>query len=308
MSSDESKKGGKANRIKLIFKRLLLGFILLLLSFLSFTSFFDTVFNKIPITSNIVKGANRYINETTKRTLEIFTILRGLNSAISTIKDSRTNVNVNAEPGGIGASGGESLAGGEAFQPYEDLIEEASTVMLISSVSLGIQKIFIELGDWLGFKIFLGVSLILIFMGMLLPRIGTVDFMRFGIDILIFSFIIKIGFPLTLCTVKIVSDKFLTSEYQHAFCMVQDIKAGIAGSSDNSDQKEKHSGIIASITRAFNNIKGKIETFKDIAFRAVDYIISLIIVITIQSIVLPILFLYLLIKVVKGLFHPKPSY
>ncbi|MGC8494269.1 MAG: hypothetical protein ACP5SH_21300 [Syntrophobacteraceae bacterium] len=308
MSSEESKTVGKSSSIKIIFKRVFFGCILLFLSFLAFTSFFDAVFNEIPITASIIKGANEYINGTTKRTLEIFTILRGLNSVISTIKDSRTNVNVNAEPGGIGASGGESVAEGEAFQPYEDLIEQASTVMLISSVSLGIQKIFIELGDWLGFKIFLGVSLIFIFMGMFLPRIGTVDFMRFGIDILIFSFIIKVGFPLVLCTVQIVSDKFLTSEYQHAFCMVQDIKAGIAGGSGNSDQKEKNSGIFASIKRAFNNIKGKIETFKDIAFRTVDYIISLIIVITIQSIILPILFLYLLIKVIKGLFQPKPSF
>ena len=61
-------------------------------------------------------------------------------------------------PAGVGVT----LAVGEILDPINDLIERFSFVMLVSTASLGIQKILLEVGIWFGFRLLLTFSMLLI--------------------------------------------------------------------------------------------------------------------------------------------------
>lgn len=78
---------------------------------------------------------------------------RGLNAVVSVAQGTELSI----EPVGVGVT----LAPGEILDPLNDLIEQVSTVLLIASASIGIQKIVVGIGDIETFRwILAGLSLI----------------------------------------------------------------------------------------------------------------------------------------------------
>ena len=89
--------------------------------------------------------ATEKIDAGLKRALVSFATARGLNAAISVLQGT----NIAVEPAGIGVT----LAPGEVLDPLNDLIESFSNLMLIASVSFGIQHVLISIGGhWLSYN------------------------------------------------------------------------------------------------------------------------------------------------------------
>ncbi len=72
-------------------------------------------------------------------TLSVYAVARGLNAVVSMAQGTELSI----EPLGVGVT----LAPGEILDPLNDLIEQVSSVLLIASASLGIQKIVVAVGD-----------------------------------------------------------------------------------------------------------------------------------------------------------------
>ena len=81
--------------------------------------------------------AQENIDLSLKRALVSFGSARALNAVISVIQGTEISI----EPMGVGMT----LTPGEALDPINDLIERFSMVMLASSTSIGIQKIFLQI-------------------------------------------------------------------------------------------------------------------------------------------------------------------
>ncbi len=104
---------------------------LILIIIISFTNIFDN-------------QGSKYINENLGRAAESFAIAKILNSAISVIQ----NTNLDLTPAGVGMT----IGIGQLLDPINDMVEKLSTIMFFCTISLGIQKIILHVGNCLIIK------------------------------------------------------------------------------------------------------------------------------------------------------------
>jgi len=279
------------------------GFLFLVIALVAFTSHLDSIIDRFPVMAQIMRVSDDHLNETTTKALETFAALRIINATISVLKESK----VDAAPAGVGLS----IAAGEALQPIEDLIEQGSTVMLISSASLGVQKLFIKMGSAFGTGILLGTALLIFTIALFRRNIGDIDLRRIGYFLLALSLVIKFALPVTECFIKIISDRFLNDEYKKAFSTLENAKSQISEIGVEAE-KDDNSGFVASIKGAYNSaskvldIREKVSNFKDKLFGLTEYLIAIIVIFIMQTIILPIFFLLILLWFVRFAFRPKP--
>ena len=89
-------------------------------------------------------SSKRYVDKAFTRALITFGIAKTLNGVISVAQGTEIAI----QPAGIGIN----LTPGQILDPVNDLIERFSWVMLASSTSLGIQKIFLTMSIWPAFN------------------------------------------------------------------------------------------------------------------------------------------------------------
>jgi hypothetical protein len=85
------------------------------------------------------RPAADYLDATLKRTLVTFAVARALNGSISMLQD----VDLSVSPVGVGVT----LSPGELLDPINDLIEQFSSILLLASISLGMQKILLTISN-----------------------------------------------------------------------------------------------------------------------------------------------------------------
>ena len=127
--------------------------IALLMAILCFSSLLSALIEKTPL-AYMDQRATTYVETTMARAAYTFAIVRGLNGMISVIQGTEIAVS----PAGIGLN----LSVGEVLDPINDLAERFSWIMLASTASLGVQRILMEMGDWLGLRVLLTMAMVLL--------------------------------------------------------------------------------------------------------------------------------------------------
>lgn len=85
-------------------------------------------------------GAEAQVQAGMKRALASFATARALNAVISVVQGTEVSVQL--------AGLGPTFAPGQVLDPVNDLVEQFSTLMLLASVSFGIQLILLKFGAW----------------------------------------------------------------------------------------------------------------------------------------------------------------
>ena len=112
-----------------IFKRTSISLLLVALLVFSWLSPLDSL-------------ATKLVDAGLQRALVSFAVAKTLNGVISVVQESQ----LSATPGGVGVN----FAIGQFLDPVNDLVEQISTLLLIASVSFGVQKVLISMGaHWL---------------------------------------------------------------------------------------------------------------------------------------------------------------
>ena len=127
--------------------------IWLVVAFLAYSSALGVLLEKTPLV-RLDQRAASYVERTMARAAYTFAMVRGLNGMISVIQGTEVAVS----PAGIGLT----LTVGEILDPINDLAERFSWVMLVSTTSLGIQRILMEMSDWLGLQVLLTAGMLLL--------------------------------------------------------------------------------------------------------------------------------------------------
>lgn len=96
-------------------------------------------------------AANQQVDAGLKRALLSFASARAPNAIISAVQGTEVAV----EPAGIGVI----FTAGQVLDPVNDLIEQFSDLMLIASVSFGIQKVLISIGSYWMVSLLLSLAL-----------------------------------------------------------------------------------------------------------------------------------------------------
>lgn len=203
-----------------------------------------------------------------------------------------------------------TVAIGEVLDPINDLIEQFSLVMLASMVSLGVQKIMMNfvttdfynylllfciilVNTWLFFRfqkdekirlIFVRITVILIFLRFTVPLMGIVNEFAYN------SFV-KQEYNIQKLNDNIIQVKENVNKVTQSTIVNQE---------DNSLLNK-----ITNITEKFDAkyYDTKIEEYKIAVDNASEYIVALIIAFIFQTILLPLLFLFILYHFVRTIFN-----
>jgi len=278
-----------------IIRKIIFSLIICMIGILAYTTVIDAIVNKTAV-KGIDEKASRYYNGAINRAIYTYAIVRGINGIISVFQETEIAVS----PAGIGIN----MAVGEILDPINDLVERFSWVMLVSTTSLGIQKILMEIGAWLGFKVLLTFAMIIFLAGVWFPRSSGINFFSIGYKLIIASIIIRFCIPAVAVASNQLYFLFLEQQYNESTQAIEDINKEIKKVEIIREDKidEKEGNYLKKMKNLYNStmetidVRKRINLLKDKLSNYAKYITNLIIVYLLQTIIIPIAMLWLLLK------------
>jgi hypothetical protein len=199
-----------------------------------------------------------------------------------------------------------SLAVGEVLDPINDLVEQFGQLMLIATVSFGVQEVLLAMGrDW-GVKLLLTL-IVLGWLGYHLLGRGVPAWLN---ALLILGLMARFAIPVAAVGTELVFQHFLEENYlasesalTRTRSSVVELTEEIAEPGDGSSPpgaEEEESDWISDALETFRgaaqamDVNGRIEALKATVSDVADDIVRLIVVFLLQTLVVPVGILWLL--------------
>ena len=277
--------------IKSNYPKLIITIFLLLLTVFSATNFFDSY-------------GEKYTDDGFKRSLSAFAIAKGLNGVISVVQGTEVAV----EPAGIGLI----LTPGQILDPANDLIERFSWVMLVCTTSLGIQSILLKMFSSFYFSTLVASSLLLMVLFVWNDKNASIGVKNILYRIAAFLIILRFFIPVMAISSEGIYKAFLEPKYTESKLQLESSNEviSILGEENKEAQKEVKKDVpwYESLRNNFNaaidsfDVDKRVEQLKDEADNLTNHLISLIVVFTMQNIFLPLVFIWLSLKLIQANF------
>jgi len=255
----------------------------------------------IAFTGGIDRLSEQTSADALTRALVTFAASRALNGAISAAQGTELAL----EPAGIGVV----LSVGQVLDPINDLVERFSTVMLVAASSIGLQNVLLRITSTMGFDIALTAIALWVLASSWLPGAwlqGTLPTARHALLIGIF---VRFALPVLIVGSDLVFDEFLVTEQQAALDALRGVQADIE--EIRADPPPLPRPEEQSFIDRFNNMvddtlaavdpRDSLEQLSDRVADASEHIISLIVIFVLQTILLPIGFVWLFVELLKGI-------
>ncbi len=278
------------NFIKDNYAKVFITVCLLLLAFFSVSKLFDGY-------------GEQYTEEGFQRSLVAFAIAKTLNGAISVVQGTEVAV----EPAGIGLI----LTPGQILDPVNDLIERFSWVMLICTTSLGIQSVLLKIFSSFYFSIIVAASLFLMLAFLWKYYKTSTSLRNILYRAMVFLVILRFFIPIMAITSDGLYKAFLESTYIESKQQLDKSNATIASISKDNEKMNNEEKDISWLEMMSNSIDSAIdsinvdkhlEQLKIEAENLTNHIINLIVVFTMQTILFPLIFIWLSMKLIKATF------
>ena len=241
-----------------------------------------------------------YTGEAFKRALITFGVARGLNGVISVAQGTE----IALHPAGFGLN----FAPGQILDPINDLVEQFSWVMLASSASLGIQKVLLSISATFLVTFLVVVILTLYLLSMWRPALFSPDIKKLITSGAIIVLFIRFSIPLAAFANEGLYRYFLHDQYVESSNRLEDTQKNISELS-NEDQVNYQSSDAESLLdmakRLYESasqkitVNTRIEKYQEVAAEATEHAINLIVVFVIQTIMFPLLFLWIFYRALK---------
>lgn len=253
-------------------------------------------------TNTIDSNAESQLEAAFKNTLTTFAVVRGINAVISVVQGTEVAI----EPGGLGVI----LKPGEILDPANDLIERFSWIVLAASTSLGAQIILLKIGTTV-----LANFLVLLSGGILLISIWTAvlansHWKNILIKSAILLMFIRFLIPIVVLTNEVVYRSILSPTYISSQAVLENVESDVQelqNQDKSSDSDESKEGILGSVSRFYErttrsmDLPARYKQYDEKITNASKHIINLIAVFIFQTIVFPLIFLWLAIRVFRML-------
>lgn len=261
-------------------------------------------------------GAEAQVEAGLKRALLAFAMARGLNGVISVAQGTEVAI----QPAGVGVK----LAPGELLDPVNDLIEQFSTVMLFASASLGLQRLLIGMSGWAPLTLALtafGIAWLVfatvqsrrrahhahvatatardIVLHESLPRSRFVSFLQ-GVFIVLLA--LRLSVPAASIASEGAYQLFLAPEYEQSRAELESAREKIAraGRTVSAHQTPApDAGFVDRARQWFDkagetlDVEARLEALQETAAAVTRNVIDLIAIFVVQTVILPLLFLWL---------------
>ncbi|MEL7022517.1 MAG: hypothetical protein AAGL69_02150 [Pseudomonadota bacterium] len=238
-----------------------------------------------------------YASGALERALLTFAVARGLDGVISIAQGTE----VALEPGGVGVN----LSVGQILDPVNDLVERFSSIMLVVTAALGLQEILLRITSSYGVSVLLALSALLSLLVVWVPGVAQRSALRSVVlRFFVAAFFLRFAVPALVVGTNLVFDQFLATEQAAATVALErasvDIESLSKDASDTPDDVSRNwfERTRDRISESFSalNVEARMQALQDRASGITRHIVSLIVVFLLQTIALPLGFLWLLLQ------------
>lgn len=236
-----------------------------------------------------------YASDALTRALVTFAIARALNGVISAAQGTE----VSLEPGGVGVN----FSVGEMLDPINDLVERFSVVMLVATSSLGLQSLLLTMtGSWLVDALLIGLAAAVL-AGIWVPAARALDGPALRRSLVIVG-VVRFAIPALMVISTAMFDGFLAERHAEATQMLESTSEEIQRYNDETAATDQTDRSLMDRLGDFVgrlDARQRLEALRDTAADAAERIVDLIVIFVFQTVVLPLVFLWLLIEVAKAI-------
>jgi len=245
-----------------------------------------------------------YAQQGLKRALITYGVARGLNGVISVAQGTELAF----EPAGVGLT----FTPGQILDPINDLVERFSWVVLASGASLGVQNVLMQVTGWFWFTViillFLFISALLLWRHYLFSETAR----KIIIKITLVLMVIRFAIPVIAVLNEALYLNFLEPQYIEAKNSLQQTTEEIENL-NNQQQPDlnKDATIIDKVKYAYHSasnaldIKSHLDSLKSIVAEVSESALNMIVVFVIQTLVFPLLFIWLALQLIKFIINFK---
>lgn len=254
----------------------------------------------LALTGMVDETSDGYADEAFKRALVTFAVARTLNGVISVAQGTEVAV----EPGGVGVN----FTVGQILDPINDLIEQFSSVMLVAASSLGLQKLLLTMTGWWGMTAVLVAAALFLALANWWPGGAQRPTRTLALRVFVVAAFLRFALPVLVVGTHLVFATFLEQEHDAATAVLEATSTEIeefnreelpsAAGGDDSSFMERLGEMIDSSMQQLD-VSGRIDRLKMSASSASEQIVNLIVIFVLQTIILPLVFLWLLVEALK---------
>ena len=253
------------------------------------------------------RAGMQYTESGFKRALVTFAVARGLNGVISVAQGTEVAV----QPAGVGIN----FTPGEILDPINDLIERFSWVMLASTASLGLQKVLLQIFASPHFTLLLaltmGVGLVLLWR----RGIGWEGLTLFCYRTTLLLLVLRFAVPVVALGNELLFTTFLQPQYESSTQGIMQARddigsinraSGVAGVTQDDSllgrAREWYQSTLAGM-----DLEAVLQRYQQAAANVSEQLIQLIVIFLLQTVLLPLLFLWGIGRVLRQLYTlPRP--
>ena len=239
-------------------------------------------------------AAGRQVDAGLKRALLTFASARALNAVISVVQGTEVAI----EPAGVGVV----LTPGQVLDPVNDLVEQFSNLMLVASISFGVQKVLISIGaHWV-------VSLL-----MSIAALGWAFFLvreeqapAWLSRLLVILLMTRFAVPVVTIGADGLFQAFMVADYQSSQQLIDSASGNLAKSDPPVAAANESQGLLEKFKGWLpqsGDVKARFERLKQVAEQAIEHIIKLMVIFLLQTLLIPLLLLWVLYGVVRRTFE-----
>jgi len=268
-----------------MYKKFIISILLILLVFVSSIKIIDDL-------------STERLDTAFQRSITVFAIARGLNGLISVVQGTE----VYATPAGVGVN----FAVGQILDPLNDMVERFSWVMLMSSVSLGVQEVMLRLGktDIVQLLLALSASVIILMLwvrqlwnktafNLVFKGFIIVFFLRFAVPVIVLLNTAVFNYALEPKYEKATTALELTQiESQTLVKQVQEKKSENKSWMDSLNISKQIDEFRIELQKLWKSLDEKFSN-------AIEYMLSLITIFIIESILFPLFALWAFMRLFR---------
>ncbi len=252
------------------------------------------------LSGHIDDTGKRYAGEAFTRALVTFAVARTLNGVISVAQGTEVAV----EPGGVGVN----FSVGQVLDPINDLVERFSAVMLVAASSLGLQNILLRMTMWWGTNLVLIAAAVLTLAVLWLPNFDRGNARPVAMQVLLVTVFVRFAVPVFVIGSNLVFDTFLAAEQAAATQALEATRTEIEELNEETASAEtpaedqsviERLGAMLDNSLDAMNVGERLNSLRDRVSNASEHIINLIVIFVLQTIILPLVFVWIFVELLK---------
>ena len=232
--------------------------------------------------AQVDESAMEIYNESFDRAVYSFALVKGLNALISVIQSTEINVSLFV---------GATVGIGQILDPINDLVERFSVVMLISSVSIGVQHLLLLLGKSMFVKVLLILSIFVTLLGLWIKKLSISKMFTIALKLVMLLLILRFGALIFIYSTQFIYQEVYSQEYENSNKYIQTYKSELETIRDNKKDMDT----------LLERLKYKTETFS-------KKVIKLITIFVVTTILFPLFFLWLFVFLIRLIFDTRIDY